>query len=101
MKVLQDSKDWICSTLGVEPFAFVAPWNILKSWQQELAFKYYEQVRHPTFLHFHSRNHTDILNTIPKYIKGPCPARGAIRRKRYDRALQYVKGKFGCNFEGV
>ena len=100
-KVLSDSRHWIVKNLGVMPFAFVAPCNILKREQWEIALQYYGQVRHPLFLHFHSKRFEDILRTIPKYIKGPCPNRGNIRRRRYDASKVYLMRKYGVGFEGV
>lgn len=101
LKVFKDSKEWIIKNLGVTPSEFVAPWNILRKDQKELAFDFYEVVRPPLILHFHSRKFVDVEKTIRKYVKGPCAIRARIRTQRYDASRRYLIKKFNFHVEGT
>lgn len=93
-RIFRDSKKWIIRNLGVEPYAFVAPWNILRLEQKKLAFKYYKLVRNPYTMHFHSKNFADVTGTITKYMRGGCDERGMIMRRRWHSSRNYLINKF-------
>lgn len=94
---LTESKEWIKANLGVEPYGFVAPWNVLHPWQRELALKHYKFVRDPATLHFHSRNYTDVERTVTQIVQGGDKAHMAIAKDRYLRSQKIIKKKFGVD----
>ncbi len=97
LEVLLESKGWIENNLGVEPVAFVAPWNVMRPEQVELALKHYPEVRDPKTLHFHSNNFTDVRRTITRILRGGTENAATIEHNRYLRSRAYLKRKFGVD----
>jgi len=96
-QVLRDSKTWIKANLGVEPYAFVAPWNVMRPEQAELALEYYNFVREPKTLHFNSNNFTDVRNTVTKILQGGDGAMARIEHHRYLKSRACIKQRFGVD----
>jgi len=96
-EVLADSKAWIKEHLGVVPEIFVAPWNVLREEQRELALEYYKEVRSPETLHFHSNNMTDVVRTITQILCGGPEEYTRIEKKRYLKTQKVIKNRFGVD----
>lgn len=94
---LEASKEWIIENLGVQPVAFVAPWNVLRPEQVELAHDYYGEVRDPKVLHFHSNNVKDVQRTITRILQGGPEVYAVIEHQRYLASRAYLKKKFGVD----
>lgn len=96
-RVLCNSCHWIKDNLGVEPYAFVAPWNIISPGQRDVALRYYKFVRDAKTLHFHSANFADVKNTITKILQGGPEVYQMIEHERYLASRKYVASTFGFN----
>lgn len=94
---LEASKEWIIENLGVEPCAFVAPWNVMRPEQIEMAEKRYPLVREPKTLHFHSNNFPDVEKTITHILQDGHAAHSFIEHRRYLKSARVLKRKFGVD----